>query len=319
MHLLVADIGGTNSRCALSPRFAPPERIERFRNADFPDLGALLAGYLAGLPAAVRPRVAALAVAAPIGGDEVRMMNIDWRFSRRDLQRRLGLEQLHVVNDFAALAWALPALGAAELRQVGGGSAVPGAPKLVLGPGTGLGVATLAPTGDGWQAIPGEGGHVTLAACDDAEEAIIRAARERFGHCSAERLLSGAGLGFLHQALHGGDLLPADAIGAALTAGDPAATATFAAFFRLLGTVASNAALTVGALGGVYVGGGIVPRYAEAFARSGFRERFEAKGRYRDYLRAIPTWLIGARDPALTGLVAFAQATSQRRVGAVTP
>jgi glucokinase len=311
MHLLVADIGGTNSRCAVSTGFAAPERIGRFRNADFPDLAALLSAYLAGLPATARPRVAALAVAAPIGGDEVRMMNITWRFSRRELQQRLALDQIHVVNDFAALAWALPALGAAELRQVGSGSAVPQAPKLVLGPGTGLGVATLAPCGDGWQAIPGEGGHVTLAACDAADEKIIRAARERFGHCSAERLLSGAGLGFLQQALHGGEAMPAEVIGAALAAGDAAAAATFEAFFRLLGTVAGNAALTVGASGGVYVGGGIVPRYAEAFARSGFRERFEAKGRYRDYMRAIPTWLIGARDPALTGLVALARSRSR--------
>jgi glucokinase len=306
MNLLVADIGGTNSRCAVGQASGEITGLALFRNADFPDLQALLGAYLATLPAGRRPSAAALAVAAPILGDEVQMMNIAWRFSRRELQRRLGLDELHVLNDFAALAWALPAIPAHDLHKAGGGAAADG-PKLVLGPGTGLGVASLVPIPGGWRAVPGEGGHVTLAACDEDEETVIRKARGRFGHCSAERLLSGAGLTFLHQCLHGGEILAPEAFGERVKAGDAAAAATLEAFFRLLGTVAGNAALTLGASGGVYIGGGIVPRYAAQFDRSGFRERFEAKGRYRDYMRAIPSWVITAANPALTGLLAFAR------------
>jgi glucokinase len=168
-------------------------------------------------------------------------------------------------------------------------------------------VASLVSVNGNWHAIPGEGGHVTLPAQDEPEEALIRMARERFGHCSAERLLSGSGLSFLHQALHGGGL-SAQTIGERFAAGDHRAAATLEVFFRLLGTVAGDVALTLGAFGGVYIGGGIVPRYAEAFRRSGFRQRFESKGRYQDYMRAIPTWVITAAYPALTGLLAFASA-----------
>ncbi len=307
MNLLVADIGGTNSRCAVGVQSGELVSPAHFQNADFPDLAALLERYLGTLPATARPTIAALAIAAPIRGDDVQMMNIAWRFSRQELQQQLGLTELHLLNDFAALAWALPSLGPQNLRKIGGGTAVAVAPRLVLGPGTGLGMASLVAVAGGWQAIPGEGGHVTLAAFDEQEEVIVRQARARFGHCSAERLLSGAGLSFLHQALHGGAALSPEVIGERVAAGEGAAIATIEAFFRLLGTVAGNAALTLGASGGVYIGGGIVPRYAGLFEKSGFRERFEAKGRYRDYMRAIPTWVITVPHPAMTGLLAYAR------------
>jgi glucokinase len=142
---------------------------------------------------------------------------------------------------------------------------------------------------------------------------LIRRARERFGHCSAERLLSGSGLAFLHEALHGGPELSPAAIGERILAGDRQAAATAEAFFRLLGTVAGDLALTLGAFGGVYIGGGIVPRYLKALRDSGFRGRFEAKGRYQDYMRAIPTWVITAEHPALTGLLAFASGRGENR------
>lgn len=305
MTVLLADIGGTNSRCALADATGRLGTPRLYRNADFAGPLPLLADFLGSLDPAQRPTTAALAIAAPIRGDEVRMINIDWHFSIGALGRGLALEPLHVLNDFEALAWALPALGAADLLAIGDGVSDPGAPRLVLGPGTGLGVASLVPTRHGAQVIPGEGGHVTLAASDATEERVIAAARARFGHCSAERLLSGSGLSFLHQALHGGRELTATALGARITAGDAAAHGTLELFFRLLGTVAGNAALTVGAAGGVWIGGGIVPRYAQLFQRSGFRARFEAKGRYRPYMQVIPTWLITAPHPALAGLLAF--------------
>ena len=305
MDWLVADIGGTNTRCAIGAAGGSIARVATFRNREYPGLGDLLATYLDGLPPGERPRRAALAVAAPISGRRVRMINIDWEFTTDDLATRLRLEQVEVLNDFAALAWSLPALGAADLVQVGGGEARPRAAKVVLGPGTGLGTAGLVPVGErGWAAVAGEGGHTTLPAADDAEADLIRRARDRHGHCSAERLVSGPGLATLHE-LRTGTALTPEALGAAAAAGDPAAVASASAGFRLLGTVAGNVALAFGATGGVYIGGGIVPRHLELFERSGFRERFEAKGRYREYVAPIPVYVIVAPYPGLAGLLAY--------------
>ena len=309
MTVLLADIGGTNTRCALGRDDGGVSEVRVFGNRDFASVDAVLRRYLDGMANGQRPPRGVLAVAAPIRGDDIEMLNVAWRFSLEDLRRSLGFDRLRALNDFAALAWALPGLGAADLAPVGGGKAAAGFPKAVLGPGTGLGVATLVPCHDGWQAVAGEGGHVTLAAQDEREEAIVRQARQRFGHCSAERVLSGAGLGFLHAALHGGPEPDAVEIGRRAGAGDTAARETLERFFCLLGSVAGNLALTLGAFGGVYIGGGIVPRYLTLLQNSGFRERFEAKGRYREYLRAIPTAVITTPHPALRGLLAFEAAS----------
>jgi glucokinase len=311
MSLLVADIGGTNTRVALAAD-AGIGPVTAFRNAAFPDLATLLARYLETQPATDRPRAGALSVAAPIRGDDVQMSNIDWHFSRPVLRQALALDHLLVANDFAALARSLPELGAADLAAAGGGAAVATAPRVAIGPGTGLGVASLLPAGDRWITLPGEGGHATLGATDDQEAAIVRAARQRYGHCSAERLLSGHGLAFLHETLHGGAPLAPEAIGARLAAGEADAAQTLEVFFGFLGSMAANVALTLGAFGGVYIGGGIVPRYLEAFQRSRFRERFESKGRYKDYLRAIPAWVIVDPYPALKGLAAMARDAGHR-------
>ncbi|CAG0942831.1 glucokinase [Gammaproteobacteria bacterium] len=314
MSLLVADIGGTNTRVALASG-AGIGPVTAFRNAGFPDLASLLGRYLDSQPVAARPRAGALSVAAPIRGDEVRMSNIDWHFSRAGLRQALVLDELLVANDFSALARSLPELGAADLVAAGGGAAVATAPRIAIGPGTGLGVAGLLPVGGGWLTLPGEGGHATLGAADDREEIILRAARQRYGHCSAERLLSGHGLAFLHETLHGGAPLTPEAIGARFAAGERDAAETLSMFFGLLGGMAANVALTLGAFGGVYIGGGIVPRYLDAFLRSPFRERFEAKGRYRDYLRAIPAWVIVDPNPALKGLAALARDARPKPAG----
>ena len=209
-----------------------------------------------------------------------------------------------LLNDFEALALALPHLGAEDLRKIGAGSVQPTMPKVVLGPGTGLGVAGLICTNASWCPVSGEGGHVTLPATDQAEADIIAAVREKFGHCFAERLISGSGLSLLHSTLHATDAISPEIIGQMAGSGDAHASESLAIFFRLLGTVAANAALTFGAFGGVYIGGGIVPQHSEAFIASEFRKRFEAKGRYGNYLKSIATFLIVARNPALTGLAA---------------
>lgn len=306
MGLLVADIGGTNTRCAVGSTATALGHIATFRNRDHAGLGPLLRTYLDGLPPGARPRRAALAVAAPIRGQRVRMINIDWEFSTDDLASLLRLEHVEVINDFAALAWSLPALGPADLVQVGGADAQPRGAKVVLGPGTGLGVAGLVPVGVlGWAAVPGEGGHVTLAASDAREADLIGKARERFGHVSAERLVAGPGLPLIHELLGGPPLKPED-ISARAQAGEALALETLETSFRFLGTVAGNLALTYGAFGGVYIGGGVVPRHLEIFARSGFRAAFEAKGRYREYVAAIPVFVIMAPYPALAGLLAYA-------------
>ena len=305
---LIADIGGTNTRCAIAQAGGVVENVETFRNREFPGLDRLLASYLGSLPPSQRPEEAVIAIAAPIRGDEIRMVNINWAFSISALARTLSLKRLIPLNDFAALAYALPVLGPGDLRQVGGGKAVPGAPKVVVGPGTGLGTAGLVNIAGRWQAITGEGGHVTMAPSNVREARIIALGRERFGHCSAERLISGAGLAFLYGALNSGATLAPDEVGARIAAGEAAALEALDVFFQLLGTVASNLALTFAAFGGVYLGGGVTPRFPELFLASGFRQRFEDKGRYRPFLADIPTWLVIADQPALRGLAAYAEA-----------
>ena len=308
MGWLIADVGGTNTRCAVALPGGLLERVETFRNRDYPGLGELLGAYLGQLPPDRRPAEAILAIAAPIRGDEIRMVNINWTISVAELGRRLHLTRVTPLNDFAAQAYALPVLGAADLVPVGGGKAVDGAPKVVVGPGTGLGVAGLVQAGGRWHAVTGEGGHVTMAPSNEREARLIAIGRERFGHCSAERLISGAGLAFIHHALNGGPELAPDAVGALIAAGDPGALDAIEVFFELLATVASNLALTFAAFGGVYIGGGVTPRYLTQFRASGFRQRFEDKGRYRGFLADIPTVVIVADQPALRGLAAFAEA-----------
>ena len=222
---------------------------------------------------------------------------------------RLGVARLNVLNDFAALALALPALQARELRAVGSGKAAAGGPRALIGPGTGLGVAALVHGSEGRETVvSGEGGHVTLAATDDDEAAVLAWLRSKYGHVSAERALSGPGLGNLHQAwaavqrVDVADLSAAEITRRALVGDDAACVAAMQLFLGFLGNVAGNLALTLGATGGVYLGGGIVPRLGDSIQASPFRQRFEAKGRFAAYLQAIPVWVIDSSGvPALRG------------------
>lgn len=307
---LLGDVGGTNARFAWQAAPAAPlSDVATLPCADHPTLEAAMQHYLAQLGQG-RPRCAAIGIANPVVGDQVRMTNHHWSFSIEAVRQLLGLQRLLVINDFTALALSLPALAADELRQVGGGQAVAGLPLGLLGPGTGLGVSGLLPAREGQRAIPinGEGGHVTLAAADAQEEAVIRRLRERFGHASAERALSGPGLVNLYVALcevHGLSAQPlqaADVTSRAAAGEDSICVEALDLFFSFLGNVAGNLALSLGARGGVYIGGGIVPRLGAAIDRSRFRERFEAKGRFGSYLQPIPTLVVDARvSPALLG------------------
>jgi glucokinase len=304
---LMADIGATHTRCALLDADGKEAAPEVYDNVDFTSLAGILTVYLDHRRASDRPKNAAFAVAAPIVGDVVQMTNIDWHFSQTELKSLLGLQRLTVCNDFAAIAWGLPHFAAAERTQVGGGTPAPRATMAALGPGSGLGVSALAPAQDAWTVVSGEGGHVSLPAVTSEEQEVVALLRERFGHCSAERALSGQGLVNLYVALaelagRGQPTVTPEDVTRLASQREPLARKTLQMFFGMLGTVAGDLALTTGARGGVYIAGGIVPRLLDALGRSEFRARFEAKGRYREYMAAIPTYVITAALPAFPGL-----------------
>ncbi|WP_395702361.1 glucokinase [Aquabacterium sp.] len=319
---LVADIGGTNARFGWMDAVGGPVRhVRKLAVADHAGPRQAVNAYLEELApllggAVHRPAKAAFAVATAVKADEVAFTNSHWRFSRQALEGELGLRALLVLNDFEALALSLPRLGASQLRAHAG-LPRPEGTLAVIGPGTGLGVGAVTQTRGGWVALPGEGGHATLAPADDFESELLRHARREFAHVSAERLLSGIGLPVLQRAVAGVLGQPAEVLTAevivqrGLEADDVVCGRTLDAFCALLGSFAGNVALTLGARGGVYIGGGIVPRLGERFFSSRFRERFEAKGRFADYLRGIPTALITDTLAALAG-AAFAIEQSER-------
>ena len=311
---LLADIGGTNARFGwLAEGSITPQHVQTLPTAGHAGPTLAARQYLDGLRQHLGagyepPRAAAWAVATAVAGDEVRFTNSEWSFSRAAARAELALDELLVLNDFEALALSLPRLQPQQLRFFGGPQqGLAGAVLAVIGPGTGLGVAGLLPTAQGWVAIPGEGGHATLAAADEFDAAVLAAVRREYAHVSAERLLSGIGLPVLHAAvaLVLGQPRPAlsagEVVEGALQAGDPVCARTVDSFCALLGGFAGNVALTLGARGGVYIGGGVVPRLGERFFQSAFRQRFEAKGRFEGYLQAVPTALITDTLAALTG------------------
>ncbi len=311
---LLADIGGTNARFALETAQGNFEAIEVLACSEHASLADAIRSYLA-LPQAAALhggiRHAAIAIANPVTGDQVRMTNHHWAFSIEALRRECGFDTLEVVNDFSALARSLPHLGQQKL-QVGGGAPVLDAPLGLLGAGTGLGVSGLVPGADGhWTALRSEGGHVGFAPVNDTEIAILQYAWREFEHVSCERLLSGAGVELIYRALadragRPGDSLAAPEISRRALSGECAlCDEVLETFCGMLGTAAGNLAITLGAQGGVYIGGGIVPRLGERFLRSSFRRRFEQKGRFSAYLAAVPTWVITAEYPAFLGVSAI--------------
>jgi glucokinase len=307
---LLADIGGTNARFALE--FAPGRvgQIDVLACGSYRTLADALRAYLAA--AGVGPiRHAAIAIANPVVDDRVRMTNHHWEFSIEAMRQECGFDTLLVVNDFAALACALPHLAAGDQQQVGGGAPRAHSPLGLIGAGTGLGVSGLIPAGDGWTALRSEGGHVTFSPANNTEVAILQYGWREFEHVSAERLLSGAGVELIYRALahragRPDDPLAAPEISRRALAGECAlCDEVLEAFCGMLGTVAGNLAVTLGAQGGIYIGGGIVPRLGERFARSSFRRRFEQKGRFVSYLAQVPTYVITAEYPAFLGVSAI--------------
>jgi glucokinase len=310
---LLADIGGTNARFALELAPGRFEQVQVLGCGAYPALADAVQAYLAmpAVAAAGQVSHAAVAIANPVDGDQIRMTNHHWQFSIEALRLERGLETLLVVNDFYALARSLPHLHDGDKVQVGSGTARAGAPLGLLGAGTGLGVSGLIPFGASWTALSSEGGHVTFSPANELELAILQYAWREFEHVSAERFLSGSGVELIYRALS--DVLgqPAANLSApeisrrALSGECALSNQVLDVFCGMLGTVAGNLAVTLGAQGGVYIGGGIVPRLGERFAGSPFRRRFEQKGRFASYLAAVPTYVITAEYPAFLGVSAI--------------
>ncbi|MGC1577276.1 MAG: glucokinase [Beijerinckiaceae bacterium] len=307
---LVADIGATNARFGLVSAEGTTVHSNTFSGKEFPTLADAIRAYLARIGSHPKPRVGCLAIAGPASSDQIRMTNRPWNFSVSALRDELGFERLEVINDFTAVALALPHLAISDRMTVGGAMPTAARPIAVLGPGSGLGVSGLIPAGAGWLPLQGEGGHVTMAPATDRESAVLDLMRRRFGQVSAERCLSGPGLVNLYTclaALEGVSVetfTPAQITDQAMVDRDRLCRETTEMFCTMLGTIAGDLALTLGAQGGVYIAGGIVPRLGTRFVESGFRARFQAKGRLSPYLASIPTYVVTHPLPAFLGCAA---------------
>lgn len=320
---LVADIGGTSARFALTDPAAAAIAIEQpitLATADYASLEHAAQEYLHRV--GHTPEHAAIAVASPVQGEEVRMTNRAWSFGRSELRARLGLQTLLVLNDFGAVAAAVPAIGPQDRVTLHGAAngALEG-PVTVIGPGTGLGVALLVGEGERWRVVETEGGHASFAPLGPEEARIEQWLTARYGRTSNERVLSGAGLSHIHAVLAGERAEradrqarsardPAEVVAAALDGHDLIARRALARFCAVLGSVAGDAALMHGART-VMIAGGIVPRFVPFLRSSAFRERFLAKGRFAAYLESVAIHVITHPNPGLLGAATSLRASSQ--------
>jgi glucokinase len=315
--LLVADIGGTNARFAwMANAYAPLTQIETLACEQYATPQDAVMAYLKTYQRDTRPVRAALAIASAITAGPIKVTNSHWVLERNTFARATGIPAVDVFNDFEAIALVLPFLTAQDYQLVGSTRPVADEAMAVIGPGTGLGVGGIVPVRGQpgvWQVVCGEGGHMTLSGATNYQNDILRVAREALPHVSAERLVSGIGLPTLRNAVArveglamAGELSAEEigTLGAART--DRLCERTVEAFCTFLGCVAGNVALTLGARGGVFIAGGIVPKLGPFFYESGFRAHFEAKGRYEGYMREIGTAVITAPYPGLQGLARHA-------------
>ncbi|MDG2459927.1 MAG: glucokinase [Luminiphilus sp.] len=310
---LVADVGGTNARFAFAESSDPvPAAIATYAVTDFPSFQDVLVqlqrDWVELADPSARLTKVCLAVAAIPEQEEISFTNNPWRFTRSGVAEQIGCSDVRIVNDFAAVARSLTALGPEHLEVIGGGTVVAGAPKVAIGPGTGTGVATLAFDSRGDAIVlPGEGGHVDFAPITHVEEEILSRLRAQYGRVSIERLLCGAGIMNIYRCLadirgvEAIQLDPEDVGNSARAGGDALSGEAMNTFFSVLGAAAGNFALTLGARGGVYIAGGIAPRYIDLLRKSDFRARFHAKGRFADFNGQIATSVVTHPDPGLLG------------------
>ncbi|MFZ6819640.1 glucokinase [Undibacterium sp. Ji22W] len=323
---LLADIGGTNARFALELSSGEIRHIQTLATVDFSRFEDAALCYLkqvadqdVGQKTQQTIKHAVIAIANPVGEDAIKMTNHHWAFSVSAARAELGLQTLLMVNDFSALAMAVPGLTPSELQQIGGGTAKRDAVIGILGAGTGLGVGMLVPDPIGWRSLQSEGGHVAFAPTDEREIAVLRYCWEKYEHVSTERLASGPGINLIHAALAAAagrvvdHTLSTESIVNRALNGDAICLETIDCFCGMLGTFAANLAVTLFTQGGIYIGGGVVPRLGNFFARSSFRSRFEKKGRFSDFTAQIPTYVITAQQPAFIGAAALLRQHLQKK------
>ena len=305
--LLVADIGGTNARFAISDGEGALHELRVLHAANFPKIDEAIAAYFAELKRP-RPKQACFAVACPAKGAEIKLTNSSWRFVKEELRQNFQFERFVVINDFEALAASVPVLKGAQLAELRPGVADPTSVSLVIGPGTGLGVGAFVPAGkSAWAVISGEGGHVGFAPNTEQEIRLWQRMREKYGRVSAERVLNGAGLVNVYRFMTdeaGQKIGEIDApeISRRALAGEEVAVNTVLMFFDMLGSVTGDLALAFGSRGGVYIGGGITPKLLDFARRSKFVDRFLDKGRVAAILHSMPICVILEERAALYGV-----------------
>lgn len=321
---VVADIGGTNARFA-SLRTDDPHDLSDVRVypcADFEGLADAFHHYLAETQ--TQTQVLSVAMACPVERDRIKMTNNHWQFSKRELARELALDELRIINDFTAQSLAVPLLGQDEKVVLHQGEAAENRPKLVIGPGTGLGVGGLVPSQEGWIPIVCEGGHVAATPTTHQESRVLDYLRERFGHVSAERVISGQGIENLHEAFShiAGVEQPEDWTAAIISrraqeGRDELSVQSLETFCAMLGTTVGNAAVTLGSLGGIYLCGGILPRMVDFLKNSQFLDRLHHKGRFEHYMKSMTVSLVTAPQAGLLGAAAAVDNQHLEFIGAV--
>ncbi|GBL03334.1 glucokinase [Glaciecola sp. KUL10] len=314
----IADVGGTNIRLALVEN-GRISLIKKYLCTEFDTIAdAILffqnectdTGFTEGC----------IGIACPVNNDLVKMTNHTWEFSKSALQTQLGLDALHVINDFTAVAHSLPTLNHNQVIAVGQGKAKDKGNIAVFGPGTGLGVEHLTWTSKGWQTLDGEGGHVDFAPTDENGLIVWQYLQNKFGRASAEEVLSGRGIVNIYNALAEAKGMekqfsdPADISENAINNSDQLCVETAQQFCRVMGSFAGNLALNLCTTGGVFIGGGIVSKLGKFFVNSDFRAYFEAKGDFKEYVKDIPTYVIDEPDHGLLGALAFLLQQSKRTI-----
>ncbi|MBQ4832284.1 glucokinase [Pseudoalteromonas sp. MMG010] len=313
--VLVADVGGTNARFALITDFNEQtnqfviEHNQTFPSAEFSSLESATQKYLSTI-AHISPKRACLAVAGPIKAGQVNLTNLGWHFSVADFKAQFAFDQLEVINDFAAFAYAAPFLDKSKNSLIKAGQADDNANIAVMGPGTGFGAAALVRTAQSRAVLSCEGGHISLASVTELDAQLIAALKQQHPHVSIETVFSGPGIAHLYQAMcavKGVSAKPIDAaqISALANSGEcEVCDATLNQFCDWIGSVAGDLALTFGALGGVFIGGGILPRMQGRLLESRFVERFSQKGIMSQYTAQIPVTLVTQDNIPLIGAAA---------------
>lgn len=308
---LVADIGGTNIRLGIADDTGDIRSLTVFQCREYPGLADVLKKYIADNGLAQYSINACLAIACPVDNDLIAMTNLPWSFSKSAIKTELKLNKLLLINDYTAIAHSVPYLTDEQKVQIGQGQPVAGRPISICGPGTGLGVANVVPNGDSWISLGGEGGHVDFAPIDATEQHILNFLLKKYSHVSYEQLLSGLGIEQIYQALcdyHGDtpeQYSAKDISGKAVDNSCPRCVEALAQFCKTLGSFAGNLSLNLGSFAGVYIAGGIAPRFIEFIKNSDFRARFEEKGRLSAFNQNIPTYIITESQPGILGSLAY--------------